>query len=446
MHSHDPNKPQDKFDAEINAILLGNSLHHRLKDRFDFGSFVFFECCFAYGAEFTRRVDFRNVTFTKGANFEGATFTDGADFDDATFIKDAIFFGATFTETAYFACSTFIEEGDFRGAKFSKGAIFRLITFTDGADFDDATFTENPDFWESTFTKFANFSGTTFTDGAHFEGVTFCDVVDFENVTFGSEDALTEGIAIADFRRVQFLKPGLVRFLRTNAQATYGLRARFRDCLIEGVQFDAVKWYRHDDRMVLQDELDILERAKQAPIYEEVAIAYRRLITNFEKARAYDLVEDCTIGEFEMKRRNPDRLPFAKLLKLDYECCPFLRAIGERASIVGIYHLASLYGTSYQRAMGVLGLLLVAFGLCFSTVVDIFPMSTSDKIAACGHLNVFDRMGSGLLHALEVATLQQKPLCEPVSALGRFLEIWERLLVAGQATLLLFALRRRFRR
>ncbi len=198
---------------------------------------------------------------------------------------------------------------------------------------------------------------------------------------------------------------------------------------------------------MLQDELDLLEQARDAPSYEEVAIAYRRLITSFEKARAYDLTEDCTIGEFEMKRRNPDRFLFAEWLKPVYELFPRLRTcIGEKASIVGIYWLSSLYGTSYQRAIGVLAFLLVAFGLCFSTIVDICPKSTTDGIATCGDSNVFDELGSGLLHSLEVATLQRTPLYEPVSVDGRIVEILEQILVAGQTALLLFALNRRFRR
>jgi uncharacterized protein YjbI with pentapeptide repeats len=382
MHSHDPKKPQDEFKAEIEAILAGTSEQHRPNNLFDFSGFVFLEW------------DFKNVNFTKSANFLGARFTEKADFRYATFTENADFYGAMF------------KWADFDGARFTKGADFGYATFTERASFQMAT---------------------------------FCDAGSFEDMTI-------TGNAIAEFRDARFLKPDMINFHRTNARGTSGLRARFTNCRIEGVQFEAVQWHRHNNRMVLQDELDILEQAPSARSYEEVAIAYRRLITNFEKARAYDLTEDCTIGEFEMKRRNPDRLPFAALLKLDYECLPSLRAIGEWVSIVGIYRLSSLYGTSYQRAMGVLALLLVVFGLCFSIIVDICPKPTSNGIATCRHSNVFDELGSGLLHATEVATLQRTPLSEPVSAAGRIVEIVEQILVAGQATLLLFALSRRFRR
>ena len=231
------------------------------------------------------------------------------------------------------------------------------------------------------FSGNADFSHATFKRNADFRQVLFSEAVKFEDVRFGATDQLVS--PLADFRDVSILKPELVRFLRTNAQSKLGLRARFVNCRVEGVQFDAVRWYRSQDRMMLQDEEDILEQAQDAPSYEEVATAYRRLITNFEKSRAYDLSEDCTIGEFEMKRRNPDRFLFAEWLKPVYESFPRLRTcIGEQVSIVGIYRLASLYGTSYQRALGVLVFLLLVFGLCFSTIGDICPKLTPGKTAA----------------------------------------------------------------
>lgn len=342
------------------------------------------------------------------ANFYEATFTEGANFYEATFTKDAIFF---------------------------------LTTFTGAASFFRATFTE-----------VAIFSEVTFTLNAAFREAKFCDAAFFDDAAFGTRNgtlaADTEVLAIADFRDVRFLKPELVRFLRTNGRETEGLRVRFANSHVEGVQFDAVLWHRTDGRMVLQDELDVIEQGEGAPSYEETAIAYRRLIINFENARSYDLAEDCTIGEFEMKRRDPSRFVLVKRLGSFYDRSSwFMRWVGEHLSVVGIYRLASIYGTSYQRAGLVLVLLIVSFALVFATIIGIHPLPLSaGAISTCGQLNPAQALCSGLVHALEVATLQREVLYKPDSSFGRVVEIFEQVFIAGQAALLLFALRRRFRR
>ena len=416
MHLRDLNKSQDEFEMEILAILAGSSSHHRPNDRYDFQEFFFLASDFGR-AIFTQRAGFKGATFTQRAGFRGATFTQRADFS-----------GATFTQRA-----------DFRGATFTQRANFREAMFFREADFLAATFTREADFSEAMFTQRAGFFGATFHNEAFFDDTVFGPTV---NVSPKG----TENLHIANFRDVRFLKPELVRFLRTNGQAAEGLRIRFLNCHVGGVQFDAVRWHRYDGRMVLQDELDITGQMEGAPSYEEAAIAYRRLIINFEKARAYDLVEECTIGEFEMKRRDPSRFLFVGLLAPLYKRFPLLRRwIGEQVSVVGIYRLASVYGTSYYRALSVLGFLLIGFGVLFSTVVDIKPVNVN-AISICGQSSAREALCAGLTHAVEVAALQKDLLYVPASSSGRMTEVLEQVLVAGQVALLLFALRRRFRR
>lgn len=448
MHSRDPNKPQDEFDKEVRAILDRSSNYHRPKGLFDFYGFVF------------QVADFNN----------GVTFPLKADFREAVFIKDA-----------GFASSVFIHDADFRGAIFTHGANFYAASFTLKADFGEAVFSQRTTFINATFAQRTDFSRATFIQGANFSGATFCDAAFFDDAVFGPRKGakISSILSIAVFRDVRLLKPELVRFLRTNARAAAGLWARFVNCHVEGVQFDAVRWHRIDGRMVLQDELDILDRVngelsfgeEGMPVkampwhrvdglmmrqdeldnflsYEETAIAYRRLIINFEKARSYDLAEDCTIGEFEMKRRDPSRFIFAKRLESLYDRFPrFRRWVGEWLSVVGIYRLASVYGTSYQRAGVVLVLLLLGFVLAFATIIGIHSLpSNPSAISTCSQLSPAQALCSGLVHALEVATLQREVLYKPDSPLGRIVEIFEQVFIAGQAALLLFALRRRFRR
>ena len=484
MHSRDRNKPQDRFKREVKAILAGASDHHRPSDRFDFHGFGFLGADF--GKEtFAKNIDFGEATFTQTANFSGANFTEEADFSRAnftkkpyfrmatfaknvdvswtTFTEGAIFGQARFARTADFGGVTFTEDVNFHGATFSgaanfgeatfiEEASFHDVTFTTGANFSRATFTERANFFRTAFTEAANFAEVTFIRNAGFRGATFCDAAFFDDAAFGPrEKALITGAeihTIADFRDGRFLKPELVRFLRTNGSATEGLRVQFVNCHVEKVQFDAVRWHQYDGRMVLQDELDILDKVEAAPSYEETAIAYRRLIINSEKARAYDLAEDCTIGEFEIRRRDPSRFPFVGVLDSTYKRFSILRRlIGEQVSVVGIYRLASIYGTSYQRAAAVLLLLILGFALVFSTIIGIHPLPLSPvATSTCEQSNPVEALCAGLLHAFEVATLQKDVLYKPNSSLGRIVEIFEQVFIAGQVALLLFALRRRFRR
>lgn len=404
MHSRDPDKSQDHFDTEIQAILAGSSSYHRPSNIYDFCRFVFCQS------------DFREATFTQGADFSMATFTQATDFSMATF-----------TQTTDFSMATFTQEGTFFGVTFTQRADFSLALFIQDADFSRATFLQEAIFHRATFYKAVIFSHTSFGPS-----------IDY--VAVGDEK-----LPIAEFHHVQFLKPEMVHFAEINETTILGLRARFMDCQVEDVRFDAVRWYQRDGRMVLQDELDVLEHLGNTS-YELVAIAYRRLIKNFEKARAYDLVEDCTIGEFEMKRRDPNRFPFTRALSAIYNKFPLLRRwIGEQVSVVGLYRFASIYGTSYHRALLVLALLLVWFGVLFSTAVSIQPV-TSSAISTCSLSNSIGAFCGGLVHSLEVAALQRNTLYLPTTSAGRVIEIVEQVLVAGQVALLLFALQRRFRR
>lgn len=495
MHSRDPNKSQDEFSREIKAIMAGSSSYNRPNDLFDFCGFFFLVADFRKetfaknvdfgsaifsrhadfgGATFIEEADFISATFTKNSNFRKATFAKNVDlgfttftkraifdqacfdrnaeFQDATFIEEAIFNYATFSGVANFSQATFTKGGNFYTSTFTKEANFREAAFTKATSFVQTTFIEATNFFRATFTEVANFLEVTFTQNADFSGATFCEAAFFDDVAFGPRtDPLITTVAssaIADFRGVRFLKPEQVRFLRTNGKATAGLRVRFVSCHIVGVQFDAVQWYRQNGRMVLQDELDVIEQGEEASSYEEVGIAYRRLIINFEKARAYDLAEDCTIGEFEMKRRDPSRFIFAKRLESLYDRFPrFRRWVGEWLSVVGIYRLVSIYGTSYQRAGVVLVLLFLGFALVFATIIGIHPLPLNPgATSTCGQSNRLEALCAGVVHALEVATLQREVLYKPDSPRGRVVEIFEQVFIAGQAALLLFALRRRFRR
>lgn len=207
---------------------------------------------------------------------------------------------------------------------------------------------------------------------------------------------------------------------------------------VENVQFVDVRWHYRGHRMVLQDELDITEpsgKFKEWQKYHELAaIAYRQLVNNFEKVRDYDHAEDCWCGAMEMKRLDPAKFLFAKRLSRYYEKWAWLRWVGEQVSVTNLYRLASNYGSSYQRALAVLGGGLLVFGLLFSFV------------GLAQNVGKSVLWPEGLVHSLEVATFQSNTHSMATNGLAWAIELLERVFVPAQLSLFLLALRRRFRR
>lgn len=421
MHSHDTNKPKDEFQQEIDAILEGNSEHHRPDDKYDFRSFVFLKLSH-FSATLDKDAIFREATFTESASFTAVTFTRDADFGWATFTKRADFSWATFAKYADFSRTTFTQTGYFFRATFAQNANFSHATFTQKVDFRDTTFTQKADFHWVTFKQDADFRAATLEQEALFRSTWF--------------------LQLAKFRYAKFLEPKKVSFRQVNQTRRYnrgteqeqsmpckpGLRVYFSDCNVEEVVFEDVNWQTHGDRMVLQDEFGI---PKEIDNHELVAIAYRRLTNNFQKARQYDLAEDCFVGAMEMKRLDPKQPWGARF-------------------VTTLYKFASEYGSNYIRALAVLFGLVGFFGLLYAIpFFGLMPVKTSaalERLDLQGVWYGLQRIGDGVLYAFEVATFQRQPTFEVTNVWGKIVRMLETVLIPGQIALLFLALRRRFRR
>jgi hypothetical protein len=217
--------------------------------------------------------------------------------------------------------------------------------------------------------------------------------------------------------------------------------------------------------MILQDELALrfaletgdhrgLAGEEPTLTFDSVGSVYRQLIRNFEKAKDYDLAEDCFCGVMEMKRLDPTRSIVLRNQNFAAATASgrLARFILGKFSILNLYRLASMYGSSYRRALVVLAMLLVSFGV-------LFPFSGLRMTDEAGgtasavfnwvlptHVGSFLRtLGSGLWASVEIATFQKKPTVEIIGKWGRRLAAAEVVAISGQVTLVLLALRRRFR-
>jgi hypothetical protein len=155
------------------------------------------------------------------------------------------------------------------------------------------------------------------------------------------------------------------------------------------------------------------------------------MVKNFERGRAYDLAEDCFVGEMEIKRLDPEKPRFVR-------------------TTISLYRGASYYGSSYKRALGILLLLVFIFGLAyalpFSGLQSRSLTPTTTITVPNPWIEIAKDIGAGIFHSLEIATFQREPTHVAASIFGRLVKILETILVPSQLALLLLALRRRLRR
>lgn len=228
--------------------------------------------------------------------------------------------------------------------------------------------------------------------------------------------------------------------------------ARFSGSNVERFAFSNVNWPRLGARVVLLEEAEWrqgLSYGRPASVdqlndgAERVIENYRQLVLNFEGKRNYELAEEFHTSEMEMLRqRAGSRLP------------AFLGRLRFHLSAYGLYRVLSGYGADYQRAAVLLLVLLMLFSGAFMLngvsqragggfEYDWVPSATHRPVSAAV-------LAGDCLRAvgltLSIVTLQKDRPMDPVGVSGSLLSSLLLLLAPAQAALLLFALRRRFRR
>jgi uncharacterized protein YjbI with pentapeptide repeats len=378
------------------------------------------------------------------ADFRGVVFSRFVSFDETKFTKPAIFSECNFQTRVSFANCTFEKDARFNLAHFESNAGFWSAQFNGEADFAATTFKSHALFTSAKFDGKANFEGTQFDwvdfrqaefkGHARFYDTTFEALADFSSAKFKGP------IAIADFTFSKFKTPEDVLFHRVNKDVDNGLRLRSLNCDIEEVSFRDVRWNKSNGRLVLEDELDVLNAPKDEQRdnsrHELVAVIYRQLVKNFEKTRSYDLAEDCFRGEMRMKQKHPDQPKFSRFM-------------------VWMYGLMSQYGSSYTRALTWLVAFIVLFGLLLPFAGVRLNAATSANPPAADvfrwprptkKTDLLKTAVAGFWASLAVATFQKSPAYEPGTPIAKHLATTEVVLVSSQFALFLLALRRRFKR
>jgi len=392
--------------------------------------------CFV-GATFRSRAYFRQARFLKLADFERVTFSDEVDFYNVSFYTAVRFFQAKFAQSVRFGETVFNFDAYFSHTQFAGLADFSAAAFNDGSVFKVATFGSKADFTGTLFRgKIADFTRTSFTNDVRFDRSLFS--MAFVKRLPGAMDPISEsatGPVVADFTGATFAEPQLVHFRRVNrayprrttsGAMPDGFRVRFLDCDVSGIHLDDVNWYRNRNRMVLQDEITVsCRKFMPEERHELVSLAYQQLVSNFEDKGFYDLAEDCYVGSMEMKRLDPLRPVFVRV-------------------ILTLYRGASMYGSDYSRAFAVLiGMIVVAgllFALPWAGLAVAQPSNVHQSVSG------WRRLPGGLFHAFEIASFQRNTLYSADTVFGRLMSMITGILIPSQLALFLLAVRRRFRR
>lgn len=228
--------------------------------------------------------------------------------------------------------------------------------------------------------------------------------------------------------------------------------ARMAGTNVEKFLFARMKWAYLAQRACLIDEIELREQlhkdcqalgnSQTAAQRDAVTENYRQLVMNHEAKRSYELAENFHVGEMEMAR-------------LAATASSRLGITLGRLNSFWLYRILSVYGTSYHRAVAVLcGLLLVFSALFLFNGMQVKETKRVINYEICWCLPVsleegktaFKDSMAALGMTVSIATLQKERPLEPEGTTGSLLASALLLTASAQAALLLFALRRRFRR
>lgn len=371
-------------------------------------------------AEFEDKVFFRNVKAKKQILFGVTRFHNEVGFENANFYSDVLFVGAYFLNKANFKFSKFENAVSFLTVTFKGDAIFQNVQFHDEVTFNNTIFINKTDYSNSIFKGQTIFIYTKFEKDVDFSNVYFNSITRFighrekkiklekmvVNSKFDEFKSIKETCLVfsendnTDLRGVTFGQPEKVVFRTIDMS-----RCLLLNTNLSKVELADVQWSKYKNRSVIYDE--IYEDEKEEKNYALIEKVYSQLKKNLEESRNYVYAGDFHYGEMEMRRKRH-------------------WGIFKHISFTSFYKYFSGYGEKYWWAIGVLAFFILLFTFIYM----------------CMGLDIMN----AFIHTLQVALLQSNLKVKLVSDWGTLVEILERLMIIIQATLVVLAFRRKFRR
>lgn len=364
-------------------------------------------------AVFSGEIDFSKTIFEKGIMCRHATFEDKVDFEESSFGNKA----------------------DFAGSEFKGKANFKKARFTNGVNFAGCRFRKCSHFDSSSLAGESSFGGTLFVEHTSFMYVTFDGVIRFNN---GKID---------DYGHYCFMDETYFNHIVVKDKAVFILdnvdlsKASFVNSDVSKINFSDVRWHKDGYRFALYDEF------QKDCDHEKVAENYNQLVINYEGKRNFKMAEHFHIGEMEMYRKQRGRNAKFK----------FGKYIREWFNSHALYRLLSNYGTSYWQGTIVLLLLIFIFSGIFlltgikTTTGDAqqfieYDLWRDNEHIRASLLQVSSDFWTALLYTLGILTFQKEKFAIAFSEWSYFWTFIAVITLPAQGALLLFALRRRFKR
>lgn len=443
----------DSFDPDLISLLARPSL--------DLSYATFFGEVEFKGAHTSNYVRMQNVIFEKSASFEKLTFGEGADFSNVRFFQRAAFNDIKFQSQTSFTGAHFKQEASLTSLEFGSDCLFDKTVFEDQLFITDFRVMGRCDFsrskhCRSTFTA-SEFSGDVSFQKAHFSGKTLfkeiefkkhmvwqtCeqDYVEFAGCQFDDETLFSDcnilgsliysGCLIRDgflinelyrdgrrypahivFNGITFLRPGKAIFDGVNFQ-----KCEFSETDIRLVEFRGALW---PEKRTPFGKRKIIFSPEFPGEYDwRREHTYRQLKQNYEDRRDYEKAGDFYYGEMEEKRK---------------------RSYARRylPSLTTLYWMSSGYGQAPFHAFYILAILVGTFTFVSRFLGLDLQQGAPFQIEQTGG-NIL------LFYTFRIVTFQSPVYFEPQTVSGEVIAALARFVIPLQFTLMVLAIRRKFK-
>jgi uncharacterized protein YjbI with pentapeptide repeats len=437
--------------------------------------------------QFQGKANFWKAKFQGWANFSEAQFQGGAYFSWAQFQEGADFSEVQFQGKANFQWAQFQGGASFSGAQFQEGANFLGAKFQEGASFLEAEFQGEVSFWRAQFQGKANFREAKIFSEILFKDTLFSDLVDFRGAELSEHGdksrqkiygrLIFEGIEITDPAKLVLM--GIsnpdpehcgIAFWLTRTPIVRGAEIRGTTLFDERGRMVALEEYA--ERVLEKDKKGLENLPEEERRRREREIerrnrdlrlqSYRAVRLNLEDEGMFPEAGELYVREMSIKG---DDKPLLRCFLLPWDLVKnFFKKMFKRSKIKNdkelggcgykvlllAYRCLSKYGESWLRPLGWLLLVLILF-----SVVYMFTGFEGMEYS----YSLFSKYGiisfQGLLRDFSWALIYSFKSLIPgfgqlsprsTSAWTAALTVVEGVLGAVIITLLLLAIRRRFRR
>jgi len=426
-------------------------------------------------AEFQERAYFSGVQFQGKAIFQGSQFQGWADFGWVKFREEASFLGVEFQGGAYFLGARFQGKANFSWAKFQGEAYCLLAEFQGGAHFLEVKFQGKASFREAKIFSEILFKDTFFSDLVDFRGAELSEHGDESEPTYGR--LIFDGIEITDPAKLVLM--GIsnpdpehcgIAFWLTRTPIVRG--AEIRGTMLFDERGRMVVLEEYAERVLKEDKKGLENLPEEERRRREREIerrnrdlrlqSYRAVRLNLEDEGMFPEAGELYVREMSIKG---DDKPLLRCFLLPWDLVKnFFKKMFKRSKIKNdkelggcgykvlllAYRCLSKYGESWLRPLGWLLLVLILF-----SVVYMFTGFEGMEYS----YSLFSKYGiisfQGLLRDFSWALIYSFKSLIPgfgqlsprsTSAWTTALTVVEGVLGAVIITLLLLAIRRRFRR